>query len=117
MIFTITSTYSGHAVAELEYDEFWDVWICSPDRANMTSRKTPVDGYSFSAPGEWAAVQRASFHKALLRMAAEEGKYSISIRGVRYLRRLAEDPVPGPQPIKPLPHGEGFSMTTERRQL
>lgn len=97
--FTIVTTHTRRTIADIEYDPFFDVWICTPTWCDMSLRDTPVDGYTFKAPGEWVSVHRASLHHALQRL-AEEGETSISIRGLRYLRRLANDPLPPPQPME-----------------
>ena len=111
--FHITTTHTRRTIATLEHIPYLDMWICEPSWADMTQRKVPVDGYSFKAPGEWASVHRASFHEALLRL-AERGEYTISIKGILYLRRLRDDPVLPPQPMQPFADAEGFSMTDRR---
>lgn len=99
MIFTVTATHTGRAVASLEYVPFLEGWICKPDWCDMSQRREPVDGYTFKAPGEYASAHREGLHEALWRL-AEKGEYSISIRGLRYLRALADDPVLPPQPMR-----------------
>lgn len=98
MIFTVHATFTRHVVATLEYLPEWG-WIIDPQWCDMSRRDKPVDGYTFKAPGEWASAHRESLHAALLKL-AERGEYTISIRGIRYLRRLRDDPVLGPQAME-----------------
>lgn len=98
MKFNITATHTGQTVATLERVAFLDAWICSPSWCDMGTRDRPVDGYTFDAPGESAAVCRGDLQGALLKL-AERGHHSISIRGIEYLRRLAKAPLQAPQPI------------------
>lgn len=98
MIFTITTTHTARTVASLEYIPQLDGWICEPPWCDMSNRRDPVDGYSFRHAGEWASAHRDGLHRALLKL-HERGQHTITLRGIRYLRRLAEDPVRPPQPL------------------
>lgn len=91
-------------------------WTISDRRCDMRERWEPVDGYRFKCRcSEFASAHTGDLEAALGRL-GDQGKRVLSLRGIRYLRRLRDDPIRPPQNMQPSPDGGGF-LVSEGRKL
>ena len=99
MTWTITCENQHPEVTVATLAETGHSITADPLRCDMTRRREPIDGYRFACPIclQYASAHRGDLLRALLQLRAHKGIERISIRGINYLRRLAEDPIRAPQ--------------------